>query len=49
MLDLAVPWLVIVFLVGAAATWVAGIRLGDNALAIAVFAVGIVGLARLPK
>jgi len=30
MLSLAVPWLVIVFLIGAAATWVAGIRLSKT-------------------
>jgi cation:H+ antiporter len=36
MLDLAVPWLVIVFLVGAAATWVAGIRLSKTTDALDV-------------
>jgi cation:H+ antiporter len=36
MLDLAVPWLVIVFLVGAVATWVAGIRLSDTTDALDV-------------
>src|SRR5262249_49317733 len=36
MLDLAVPWLVIVFLVGAAATWAAGIRLSKTTDALDV-------------
>jgi len=36
MLDLAVPWLVIVFLVGAAATWAAGIRLSRTTDALDV-------------
>ena len=36
MFDLAVPWLVIVFLVGAAATWVAGIRLSKTTDALDV-------------
>src|SRR6516165_10374724 len=36
MLNLPVPWLVIVFLVGAAATWVAGIRLSKTTDALDV-------------